>query len=130
MYKKIIMFLIIIGTSFLITGCGVNKGELINTNDKSELYVDSFTKADNEYFLYFYSDRCGHCISIAEIINGYRLNGAIPLYKVNLTRETLSTWEEFGIRGTPTLYHVINFNGKIYIKEKVVGSTDIVNYLD
>lgn len=128
MYKKVLIFLVIISVSTLLIGCENN--ELVDLNDKSELYIKSFTKEDTEYFLYFFMETCGHCQSIADDIDDYISNGSINLYKVNLTRKSQSTWEEFDIEGTPTLFHVISIKGKTYIKEKVSGSTAVEKYLD
>ena len=127
-----------------LSSCVFNREEQIKKDydyeDVSKLQIDwknAFSLTKTQYFLYFYSKTCGHCEQIKNSIIEYALSSIDDFYFVEYVEEIPLTtnieltigaesWDDFAIRGTPSLAKIEN--------KKVVcnlcGTNDILSFLN
>ena len=92
-----------------------------------------FSVNDNDYFVYIYSNSCGHCNEIKKDVIEACLNGKLDLYFVAYTNDIpiiddsesvigKNEIDDMGIIGTPTLFHINDFA----ITEQFIGAKSIL----
>ena len=139
-FKTLLLFI----TSISLSSCIQSREERINIehdyDDISELKIDwkdAFLQAKTQYFLYFYSKYCGHCELIKNQIIGYVLDSNETFYfieyidEIPLTSNTELTigaesWDQFAIRGTPSLAKIENKKAVC----NLCGTNDILSFLN
>ena len=131
----------------LLVGC--HQEEIDNTieedlnaldySDFKDLYLEwknLFSPAKSQYFVYIYSNSCGHCEHIKKEVLEFvsvdkesfyliKFNSEIPTK--NNVAETIGKEkvEEIYILGTPTLLAVTNWS----LSLNIAGESEILNYL-
>ncbi len=139
-FKTLLLFI----TPISLSSCFHTQEEKIKIeydyDDVSELKIDwkdAFLQAKTEYFLYFYSEYCGYCELIKNQIISYVLDSEDAFYFVEYTGEIPLTsnteltigadsWDQFAIRGTPTLAKIENKK----VVCNICGTNDILSFLN
>lgn len=90
---------------------------------------------DNQYYVYIYSSRCGHCNDIKQDVLRYALTHEsfyfvsftkdIPIIQDESTNIGVDSYERLGIVGTPTLFEIHNH----IVTNCFTGSTAIIETL-
>lgn len=137
-YSKLLLLSSIIS----LTSCGlvettIEEEKLLDyPEEKTILWDECFTIESNDYYLYFYSETCGHCKNLKEDILSFYSNTTLDLYFVNVTNYYVYgndvdsligvyTLEKLFIPGTPFLLEVKNF----LIFRYYMGVTQIKNFI-
>lgn len=126
----------------LICGCKGNNQTKTVTHNYHEIkdnlidFSDIFIQVENDYLVYFYSERCGHCKEIKDDIISYYLKGIRTMYFVCTDYDAvignpkdltgIDNIDEFYIFGTPFLIRVFDYK----VKEYYAGTKAILSYLD
>ena len=136
--KKLILFPLM--TMFLVSCANENKvvAEEHDYSDVSHLFIcwdDIFEIKDRQYFVYIYSETCGHCQEIRQDIISYSLNhdsfyfikfnSEIPIINDRNLVIGKNKVEELGIVGTPSMF-LITDN---IVKANYVGKKEIITTL-
>lgn len=80
-------------------------------------WEDILSQKEKFYYVYIYSNSCGHCKEIKDFIIEYSINGTYKLYFIEysdeipvITNETknlgITNYGELGIVGTPSLFEI------------------------
>ena len=140
---------LLLSAILLLNGCARSKTESISMselitstydysdlNDKKITWESIFSYGDDRYFVYIYSEECGHCNEIKQTIIEYsktneyfyflEYSSNIPI--LDSVDETIgqSDYEKIGILGTPTL--LVFENGVLV--ENIAGSKAIIDTLE
>ena len=135
--KKLFLFPLM--TVFLVSCANENKvvAEEHDYSDVSHLLIcwgDIFKIKDRQYFVYIYSETCGHCQEIKQDIISYALNhdsfyfikfnSGIPIINDRNIVIGKDKVEELGIVGTPSMFlitdHIVEVN---YVGKKEIIRT-------
>ena len=121
-------------------GCKEESNQEIKHNYheiKSDLisWIDVFNQSETDYFVYFYSVRCGHCNEIKNDIIEYYYSNKNTLYFVCTDIDSLvgppkdltgiDNIDDFYIFGTPFLIRVYEY----MVKEYYAGTRAILNFI-
>ena len=134
------LFLLPLMTMFLVSCANENKvvAEEHDYSDVSHLLIcwnDIFKIKDRKYFVYIYSETCGHCQEIKQDIISYALNhdsfyfikfnSGIPI--INDKNQVIGKdkVEELGIVGTPSMFLIIDH----IVEANYVGKKEIIKTL-
>lgn len=137
--KKIVSLLVPLLT---VCGCSTSSStsETIHNyhETKNSLipWSDVFLQEENDYLVYFYSERCGHCNEIKQDVISFYLKDLINMYFVCTDIEAVfgqskdligvNNINDFYIFGTPFLSRISSY----CVSEYYVGSTQIRNYIN
>ena len=125
----------------LITGCKAdNKQEPFHNyheiRDHLISWENIFSVNSNDYLVYFYSERCGHCNEIKSTVIDYYLHTEKDMYFVCTDLDVVfgnpsditgvDNIEDFYIFGTPFLTRIYQFK----VKEYYAGTKSILSYLN
>ncbi len=136
--KKLILFPLM--TMFLVSCANENKviAEEHDYSDVNHLFIcwdDIFEIKDRQYFVYIYSETCGHCQEIKQDIISYALNhdsfyfikfnSEIPIINDRNLVIGKNKVEELGIVGTPSMFLI---TGNI-VEANYVGKKEIITTL-
>ncbi len=125
----------------ILTGCNNSNTAKPNHNyhETKECLIswcDVFTQEEDDYLVYFYSERCGYCNDIKQSIISFYLEEKAEMYFVctdieavfgqstNLTG--VDSIDEFYIFGTPFLIRLLDHR----IESYYVGSKQILNFIN
>lgn len=124
MRKKRLLFITIIGITLFVSGCSQ-----ASFYDNNAITGDQIlNQTDDQYLVYFYQPNCSHCIEFKPTLEKYeQQNNALTLYKIDLSKVSeKSTWEEYDIKGTPTIFHIKRMdNGEVKIIEELLGVKEL-----
>lgn len=141
--------ILLLSAILLLNGCTKSKTTSIPMNEsvislfdysdienKKITWESIFSYGDDRYFVYIYSEKCGHCNEIKQTIIEYsktneyfyflECSSNIPI--LDSVDETIgqSDYEEIGILGTPTLLVIENH----VLVENIAGSKAIIDTLE
>lgn len=134
------LFLLPLMTMFLIGCTKENKvvAEEYDYSDISHLSIcwdDIFKIEDKQYFVYIYSETCGHCQEIKQDVISYALNhdsfyfikfnSGIPIINDRNLVIGKNKIEELGIVGTPSMLLIT----KHIVEANYVGKKEIIRTL-
>ena len=124
----------------VLTGCTPKQRpeELHNYHEIKDRLIDwdnVFNQVDDDYLVYFYSERCGHCNEIKQDIIKFYLNEYMPMYFVCTDYQVvvgprsdltgIDNINDFYIFGTPFLLRLLEHKVSNYY----VGTHEILNYI-
>ena len=124
----------------LLVGCNNYKKAEVKHNYheiKSDLidWANVFKQEENDYLVYFYSERCGHCNSIKNDIINYYLTTRNKMYFVCTDYDVvfgpqndirgINNIDDFYIFGTPFLVRIQNYT----VSKYYAGTTTILNFI-
>ena len=136
--KKLILFPLM--TMLLVSCANENKvvAEEHDYSDVSHLFIcwdDIFEIKDRQYFVYIYSETCGHCQEIKQDIISYALNhdsfyfikfnSGIPIINDRNLVIGKNKVEEIGIVGTPSMFLIADN----IVEANYVGKKEIITTL-
>ncbi len=124
MRKKHLFFIMIISIALFISGCSQSGFYDNNAITGNQI----LNQTDDQYLVYFYQPNCSHCIEFKPTLEKYEQQAnALTLYKVDLSKASeKSTWEEYSIKGTPTILHLERMdNGEVKIVEELLGVKEL-----
>ena len=121
--KKVVF----LALSIIMIGCkSNNKSEKYSIKieydyqDVENLHIkwkDCLSQIENNYYVYIYSETCGHCKEVKPYILKEAIEGMNRIYFISYTNEIpiitneenlvgASDYTNLGIRGTPTLFEI------------------------
>ena len=115
----------------LITAC-----EPIN-NDHTYIYLHDLFLNNEQCLVYFYSEHCGHCISIKAEIDNFQSYSKLPFYYLDVDENEITfkpdqdkvigvnNLEDFYIVGTPSL---LEFKEST-VSNYYLGESEILEYI-
>ena len=105
------------------------------TRDHLISWENIFKQQENDYLVYFYSERCGHCNQIKQDIINFYLEGSYSLYFVCSDMEVvlgpkkdlkgIDNIDDFYIFGTPFLIRILSYSVESYY----AGSVEVKGYI-
>lgn len=129
-------------STLIITGCTSNNRKTEETHNYHEIreniiaWNDVFLQDSNDYLVYFYSERCGHCNEIKQDVLSFYFKHLIDMYFVCTDIEVvfgqykdltgIDCIDDFYIFGTPFLTRL----SENKISDYHVGSNAIKEYVN
>ena len=125
---------------FVLTGCQANPKPEVKHNyyeikDSLIPWDHVFAQSENNYLVYFYSERCGHCNSIKNEVISYYLTTEETMYFVCTDIDAvfgsqtdltgINNITDFYIFGTPFLARLVEHAISIYY----VGASAILDFI-
>ena len=123
---------------FLFLSCSnyePNKHNYHEIKDYNINWSDIFIQDDDDYLVYFYSERCGHCNEIKQDVISFSLEDIFPLYFICTDIEVIigptkdligvDSIDDFYIFGTPFLIRIYQHA----IASYYVGSNEVKDYI-
>ena len=105
------------------------------TRDSQISWENIFFLEDDEFFVYFYAEKCGYCNEIKQSVLNFYLKNLCVFYFVNCDFEIktgpmkelrgIDNLDDFYIFGTPFL---VKFEYRV-VTDYYVGSQDILDYI-
>ena len=105
--------------SFLLFSCS-DDATIHNYHEIKEHLISwnsVFEQSEDDYLVYFYSERCGHCNEIKQYVISFYLEGSYPMYFVCSDFEVvlgpkkdlkgIDNIDDFYIFGTPFLVRIL-----------------------
>ena len=138
---KTLKHLILILTCITLLSSCKNKGEVIydyeDVNERKIQWNEIFFPANTGYFVYIYSNNCGHCMNIKQKIINFIVDDLYPTYIVefdsnipisNNVDDTIgaTNYNDVKIKGTPTLLMIENH----ILIMNVAGENQISSIID
>ena len=129
----------------LLTSCApketsslIHKYEYSDVGDKMISYLDVFNCPENEYYIYYFQEKCYHCHGIKSKVIGFALSNKKPFYFVDIEKDygftsrtkedtigTNNPVEAFALM-TPQL-SIVEYG---YIVETYIGDEEILNIIE
>jgi len=125
MKKKHLFFIMLISIVLFISGCSSQPGFYDNNAITGK---DVLTQTEDEYLVYFYQPNCSHCVEFKPTLEQYeQQENALTLYKIDASKPSeKSTWEEYNIKGTPTILHIKKMdNGEVKVVAELLGVKEL-----
>ena len=126
---------------FVLTGCKAQSKQPVKHNyheikDSKIDWVDVFNQIEDDYLVYFYSERCGHCNSIKNEVISYYLKTDKSMYFVCTDLDAVfgsqsnivgvDNIDDFYIFGTPFLIRMLEFK----VSEYYIGANAILEFIN
>lgn len=120
MKKGYMIFIGIISALLLLTGCGSEAPKAVDMNIRGD---EVLKQQDEEYMVYFYMQDCVYCNEFKPVLEEYeQQEGSLPLYQADIGIESeRDTWQEYQIKGVPTLIIFKDMNGQKVEVQRLVG---------
>lgn len=134
-----------LATLAIVASCSPAKDATINKNTYSEQeiviqhqipWLDLFNQIEENYLVFVYSEKCGHCHDMIDEIVAFANDDILPTYfvdtlqnKVPITINNeigMTTIEEVSIAGTPTIIEILNNT----VVSNIPGVDDCLSFLN
>lgn len=129
---------LIIFSILLLTSCNNETPIYHNYHETKNSLIswhDIFTQEENNYLVYFYSERCGHCNEIKQDVISFYLEDIYPMYFVCTDIEVvlgpknslvgIDNINDFYIFGTPFLLNLVDHKVDSYYG----GASEVKEYI-